>query len=310
MLKAAHQYFGFANAPGCQGTTADAMEVARHLASGGAGKGSVVNMQGPVEVLVVDVNSSDSKSGMSCPPEALLSSVFLTDCRNALSPNGVCMFNVSSLEKDKITMACKAVAAVFPAVYYAPTEVSGCYNPLLLLLASFKHSLCAQGDDVNVVLYGLGSEAAKAVGEASAKDIVALLVQGAAVVEGSGVLTTKGRDIIGAPSAKPFAPLKGSDWANTLCLVNDNGGTCTLLPLDRPSAVNPTASCLCCLCSLRPLQSFHHCQGMAHQRFPNQGPKRHRKAGKDPRRIVAGERRIDCRIQSLQPQQRSESYPC
>ncbi|KAK2644013.1 hypothetical protein Ddye_019208 [Dipteronia dyeriana] len=88
-----------------------------------------------IDVLVIDVDSSDSSSGMTCPAADFVDESFLLTVRDTLSEQGVFIVNLVSRSqaiKDKVVSRMKTI---------------------------FSHLFCLQlEEDVNLVLFGLCSE--------------------------------------------------------------------------------------------------------------------------------------------------------
>ncbi|KAK6914318.1 Methyltransferase type 11 [Dillenia turbinata] len=94
-----------------------------------------VKADAKVDILIVDVDSSDSSSGMTCPAQDFVEVSFLLDVRQSLSEQGLFVVNLvsrSSAIKEMVVSRMKSV---------------------------FAHLYCLQlEEDVNVVLFALHSE--------------------------------------------------------------------------------------------------------------------------------------------------------
>lgn len=70
-----------------------------------------------LDFIVIDVDSKDTKIGMSCPPAAFVEGIFLETLSSLLRKNtGVLAINVSARDPTMFQDVCKAVRSVFPSV--------------------------------------------------------------------------------------------------------------------------------------------------------------------------------------------------
>ncbi|XP_024026102.1 methyltransferase-like protein 13 [Morus notabilis] len=87
-----------------------------------------------VDIIIIDVDSADSSSGMTCPAADFVEDSFLRTVKENLSDKGLFVINLvarSQAIKDNVVSRMKEV---------------------------FNHLFCLQGEDVNEVIFGLCSE--------------------------------------------------------------------------------------------------------------------------------------------------------
>ncbi|KAK9183511.1 hypothetical protein WN944_026664 [Citrus x changshan-huyou] len=154
MLNLAEDYFGFTQVKSLKVHITDGIKFVREMKSSSATdemsvvhgneissnntrscNGNCTASNARVDILIIDVDSPDSSSGMTCPAADFVEGSFLLTVKDALSEQGLFIVNLvsrSQATKDMVISRMKMV---------------------------FNHLFCLQlEEDVNLVLFGLSSE--------------------------------------------------------------------------------------------------------------------------------------------------------
>ncbi|KAH9680660.1 methyltransferase 11 domain-containing protein [Citrus sinensis] len=154
MLNLAEDYFGFTQDKSLKVHITDGIKFVREMKSSSATdemsvvhgneitsnntrscNGNCTASNARVDILIIDVDSPDSSSGMTCPAADFVEGSFLLTVKDALSEQGLFIVNLvsrSQATKDMVISRMKMV---------------------------FNHLFCLQlEEDVNLVLFGLSSE--------------------------------------------------------------------------------------------------------------------------------------------------------
>jgi hypothetical protein len=103
--------------------------------------------------IVIDVDSKDSGSGMSCPPAGFVQVLYLQRLLSLLRPDaGVLAINVSARDTTAFLTTCTTVKEVFPTVFLSKrSHHSGDTSEALDLNEDDPDG--EEGDDLNVVVF-------------------------------------------------------------------------------------------------------------------------------------------------------------
>ncbi|WCJ33167.1 eEF1A lysine and N-terminal methyltransferase [Euphorbia peplus] len=145
MLDLARNYFGFTEDQRLKVHIADGIKFVREVkkipsnSSPSNGSCTMSNSEGGeragIDVLIIDVDSSDSSSGMTCPAADFVEESFLQTVKESLSEQGLFVVNLVSRSSDIKDMVISRMKVVFSHLFSLQLE-----------------------EDVNMILFALGSE--------------------------------------------------------------------------------------------------------------------------------------------------------
>jgi spermidine synthase len=117
----AKKYFGFSVDEQLKVHLGDGIKFVEHsvAANHSASNGSARNS---IKILVIDVDSSDLSSGLSCPPENFVEDPFLQKAKELLSEGGLFIINLVSRSSSVREMVVSRLKVVFEHLYSLQLE--------------------------------------------------------------------------------------------------------------------------------------------------------------------------------------------
>ncbi|KAI3853853.1 hypothetical protein MKX03_001181 [Papaver bracteatum] len=87
-----------------------------------ASSSNETNISEKIDILIIDADSSDSSSGMTCPPEDFLEESFLLSVKKSLSSGGLFVINLVARSKAIREMVVSKLKKVFVSLFYLQLE--------------------------------------------------------------------------------------------------------------------------------------------------------------------------------------------
>ncbi|XP_026387875.1 methyltransferase-like protein 13 [Papaver somniferum] len=87
-----------------------------------ASSSNETNIREKIDILIIDADSSDSSSGMTCPPEDFLEESFLLSVKKSLSEGGLFVINLVARSKAIREMVVSKLKKVFGSLFYLQLE--------------------------------------------------------------------------------------------------------------------------------------------------------------------------------------------